>query len=172
VSLLSPGDIAPDVEGRRPDGSPLRLSDLLGRYVLVYFYPKDETPGCTAEACSLNDSLQDLTDGGADVIGVSADSWDSHRRFQEKHGLRFALAADPDKKVAGAYGVGRMLGVLPVFRRVSFLVDPEGRIAEVWPSVRPSTHAAEVLEAVRRRSAASEAELEGRAQRAPVTPPR
>jgi peroxiredoxin Q/BCP len=153
VPLLSPGDIAPDVEGRRPDGRSLHLSELRGRYVLVYFYPKDDTPGCTAEACSLNDSLQALTDSGADVIGVSADSWESHQRFQEKHGLNFALAADPDRRIAGAYGVGRMLGVLPVFKRVSFLVDPEGRIAEVWPSVRPSTHAGEVLEAVRTHSA-------------------
>lgn len=153
MSLLSTGDIAPDVEGRRADGSPLRLSDLRGRHVLVYFYPKDGTPGCTAEACSLRDSLQDLTDSGADVIGVSADSWEAHRRFQEKHGLQFALAADPDRTIADAYGVGRMLGVLPVFKRVSFLVGPDGRIAEVWPSVRPSTHAQEVLEAVRRQSA-------------------
>ena len=153
MSLLSPGDAAPDVEGRRPDGSSLRLSDLRGRHVLVYFYPRDDTPGCTAEACSLNDSLQDLTDSGADVIGVSADSWDSHRRFSEKHGLRFALAADPDRKVASAYGVGRMLGVLPLFKRVSFLVGPDGRIVEVWPGVKPATHATEVLEAVRRHSA-------------------
>ena len=150
MSLLSAGDIAPDVEGRRPDGSPLHLSDLRGRYVLVYFYPKDDTPGCTVEACSLRDSLQDLTDSGADVIGVSADSWESHRRFQEKHGLQFALAADPNRTIADAYGVGRMLGVLPVFKRVSFLVGPDGRIVEVWPSVRPSTHAQEVLDAVRR----------------------
>lgn len=153
MSLLSIGDNAPDVEGRRSDGSPLNLADLRGRYVLVYFYPKDDTPGCTAEACSLRDSLQDLTDSGADVIGVSADSWESHRRFQEKHGLQFALAADPERTIAAAYGVGRMLGVLPVFRRVSFLVGPDGRIVEVWPSVRPSTHAREVLEAVRRHSA-------------------
>ena len=153
MSLLSPGDPAPEVEGRRPDGTPMKLSDLRGHHVLVYFYPKDDTPGCTAEACSLNDSLQDLTESGADVIGVSADSWESHQRFSEKHGLRFALAADPDKSIASAYGVGRMLGVLPLFKRVSFLVDPEGRIAEVWPSVKPATHAAEVLESVRRRTA-------------------
>jgi peroxiredoxin Q/BCP len=170
--LLSPGDPAPDVEGRRPDGTELRLSDLRDRYVLVYFYPKDDTPGCTTEACSLNHSLQDLTDSGADVIGVSADSWDSHRRFQEKHGLRFALAADPDKRIAAAYGVGRMLGVLPVFKRVSFLVGPDGRIVEVWPSVRPSTHAQEVLEAVRRHTKATDgAELAGKPQKTAVTPP-
>jgi len=153
MSLLSPGDSAPEVEGRRPDGTPLRLTDLRGRYVLVYFYPRDDTPGCTAEACSLNDSLQDLTESGADVIGVSTDSWDSHKRFSEKHGLGFALAADPEKAIAQAYGVGRMLGVLPLFKRVSFLVDPDGRVAEVWPGVKPARHAAEVLEAVRRHRA-------------------
>ncbi len=155
MSLLTPGDVAPEVAGRRPDGSPLHLGDLRGRWVLVYFYPKDDTPGCTAEACSLNDNLQDLTASGADVIGVSTDSWESHARFSEKHGLRFALAADPDKSVAQAYGVGRMLGLLPLFKRVSFLVDPDGRIAQVWPSVKPATHAAEVLATVRRLRAAA-----------------
>ena len=173
MPMLTPGDTAPDVEGRRPDGSALRLSDLRGRHVLVYFYPKDETPGCTAEACSLNDSLQDLAESGADVIGVSADSWDSHRRFQERHGLRFALAADPGKRIAAAYGVGRMLGVLPVFKRVSFLVGPDGRIVEVWPSVRPSTHAQEVLAAVRRHASnPAEADLLGTPQKDAIAPAR
>lgn len=152
MTLLTPGTPAPDIEARRKDGEPFRLSDLRGRNVLVYFYPKDDTPGCTAEACSLNDSLDDFTSAGADVIGVSTDGWKSHARFQQKYGLRFGLASDADRAISKAYGVGRSGGVLPMAKRVSFLVGSDGTIAEVWPSVQPAEHAAEVLAAVQRRS--------------------
>jgi peroxiredoxin Q/BCP len=149
MALLNPGDAAPDLEARTADGRVVRLSELRGRFVLVYFYPKDSTPGCTTEACSLNRSLDELGECGAEVIGVSIDSWESHARFAGKHGLRFALASDSDRSISRAYGVGRMLGVLPVHQRVSFLVGPDGAIARVWPSVSPARHAAEVLESVR-----------------------
>ncbi|MEA2671401.1 MAG: thioredoxin-dependent peroxiredoxin, partial [Chloroflexota bacterium] len=149
MALLSRGALAPDLEARTADGRTVRLSDLRGRHVLVYFYPRDNTPGCTAEACSLDRHLDDLGDCGADVIGVSVDSPESHRRFAEKHGLRFALASDSDRTISRAYGVGRMLGLLPLHQRVSFLVGPDGTIARVWPSVRPARHAGEVLAAVR-----------------------
>lgn len=149
MALLAPGDPAPDIEARQADGTPVRLSHLRGRSVLVYFYPRDDTPGCTTEACTLNDSLQDLTRAGADVIGVSTDSWAAHARFQARHGLTFALASDPDRAIARAYGVGRVLGVLPVLRRVSFLIGPDGTVARVWPAVQPARHAAEVMTAVR-----------------------
>lgn len=152
MSLLTPGTPAPDIEARRKDGEPVRLSELRGRNVLVYFYPKDDTPGCTTEACSLNDSLDDFTSAGADVIGVSRDSWESHGRFQEKYGLKFGLAADEDGSIAKAYGVGRAGGVLPMAKRVSFLIGADGAVAEVWPSVQAGQHAAEVLAAVQRRS--------------------
>lgn len=154
MAILAIGDRAPDITARRRDGTELTLSSLRGRRVLVYFYPKDDTPGCTAEACGLNDNLAALTESGADVIGVSTDSWDSHRRFSEKFGLEFALAADADHRIRSAYGVGRMLGILPVAQRVSFMVGPEGRIEHVWPSVNASRHADEVLAEVRRRAAA------------------
>jgi peroxiredoxin Q/BCP len=153
MALLTPGTPAPDLEARAADGRAVRLSELRGRHVLVYFYPRDNTPGCTAEACSLNRHLDELGDCGADVIGVSTDSEDSHRRFAQRHGLGFALASDQDRSISRAYGVGRVLGVLPMVQRVSFLVTPDGTVAEVWPSVTPSRHAAEVLEAVRRRGA-------------------
>jgi peroxiredoxin Q/BCP len=152
VTLLGIGDEAPDVSGRRRDGSTMQLSAQRGRYVLVYFYPKDDTPGCTAEARGLNDSLAALTESGADVIGVSTDSWDSHQRFAEKYELRFALASDRDQAIRKAYGVSKMLGVLPVTQRVSFLVGPDGRIVHVWPHVNAAGHAAEVLAEVRRLS--------------------
>lgn len=153
MALLAIGDQAPDITARRRDGSELTLSSLRGRRVLVYFYPKDDTPGCTAEACGLNDNLAALTESGADVIGVSTDSWESHQRFSEKFGLEFALASDRDHAIRSAYGVGRMLGVLPVAQRVSFLVGPDGRIEQVWPQVNASAHADEVLAEVRRRAA-------------------
>lgn len=152
MALLEIGDQAPDVTARRRDGSTLQLSSLRGRYVLVYFYPKDDTPGCTAEARGLNDNLSALTESGADVIGVSTDSWDSHQRFAEKYGLEFALASDADHSIREAYGVGKMMGVLPVTQRVSFLVGPDGRIAHVWARVKAAAHAAEVLDEVRRRT--------------------
>jgi peroxiredoxin Q/BCP len=153
MAALDVGDPAPDITARRRDGTTLTLGSLRGRRVLVYFYPKDDTPGCTAEACGLNDRLADLTESGADVIGVSTDSWDSHTRFAEKYGLEFALASDTDHAIRKAYGIGRMMGILPVAQRVSFLVGPDGRIERVWPHVNASRHAAEVLEEVRRRSA-------------------
>jgi thioredoxin-dependent peroxiredoxin len=152
MALLEIGDRAPDVTARRRDGSTLQLSSLRGRYVLVYFYPKDDTPGCTAEARGLNDNLSALTESGADVIGVSTDSWESHQRFAEKYGLEFALASDADHRIREAYGVGKVMGFLPATQRVSFLVGPDGRIAHVWPRVKAAAHAAEVLDEVRRRT--------------------
>jgi thioredoxin-dependent peroxiredoxin len=153
MALLQVGDDAPDFIARRRDGSEVTLSSLRGRYVLVYFYPKDDTPGCTAEARSLNDNLAAFTESGADVLGVSTDSWASHQRFVEKHGLEFGLASDSDNSIRKAYGVGRTLGVLPVVQRVSFLVGRDGRIAQVWPQVKAAQHAAKVLAEVRRRAA-------------------
>ncbi len=145
MALIRVGDGAPDITARRRDGSTLTLSSLRGRHVLVYFYPKDETPGCTAEACSLNDNLTALSESGTDVIGVSTDSWESHARFANKYGLEFGLAADRDHSIRKAYGVGRMLGILPAVQRVSFLIGPDGRVAHVWPTVDAAHHAADVL---------------------------
>ena len=153
MALLDVGATAPDITARRRDGTELTLRSLRGRWVLVYFYPKDDTPGCTAEACGLRDSLQELTEIGADVIGVSLDSWESHQRFADKYGLEFGLAADTDSEIRSAYGVGRMLGILPVTQRVSFLVDPEGRVAHVWPRAGTSGHAEQVLTELRRLTA-------------------
>ena len=148
MPLLQVGDPAPDITARRRDGTSLTLSSLRGRHVLVFFYPKDDTPGCTAEACGLNDNLTALSETGTDVIGVSTDTWESHARFANRYGLEFALASDGDHSIRKAYGVGRMLGILPATQRVSFLVGPDGRIIHVWAHVNASRHAAEVLERV------------------------
>ncbi|MFO7261151.1 MAG: thioredoxin-dependent thiol peroxidase [bacterium] len=150
--MLKPNDIAPDFELQADDGSTVRLSDLRGRKVVLYFYPKDDTPGCTIEACEFRDRSKDLAANGAVVLGVSPDTVESHRRFKEKYGLDFPLLADTDHRVAEAYGVwqqktmyGRTYwGVA----RTTFLIDEEGRIARVFENVKPAGHAAEVLEAL------------------------
>ncbi len=129
------------------------MADYRGRWVVLYFYPKDDTPGCTKEACAFRDAHAELEALGAVVLGVSADDVQSHRRFAEKHGLNFPLLADPEKTVIRAYGAwgrknlyGRVYeGVM----RYTFLIDPEGRVARVWKKVKPEAHAREVAEALR-----------------------
>lgn len=121
--------------------------------MVLYFYPKDDTPGCTKEACGFRDRMGDLQELGAVVLGVSADDVQSHKRFAEKYGLNFPLLADPEREVILAYGAwgkknlyGKEYeGVL----RQTFLIDPEGRIAQVWRKVSPEDHAEEVAEALR-----------------------
>ena len=146
--MLEVGDKAPDLAARSLDGKEIRLSDLKGKMVLVYFYPKDDTPGCTVEACGLRDNMASLANSGAEVIGVSTDDWDSHKKFQQKYELPFALASDKDAKIAQDYGVGKNL--VGMLNRTSFLVGPDGKIVEVWPKVNASEHTQEVMDAVQR----------------------
>jgi len=150
--MLKPNDVAPDFELEADDGSTIRLSDLRGRKVVLYFYPKDDTPGCTIEACEFRDRIKDVDAAGAVVLGVSPDTVESHRKFREKYGLDFRLLADTDHRVAEAYGVwqqkknyGRTYWGIA---RTTFLIDEEGRIARVFEKVKPAGHAAEVLEAL------------------------
>jgi peroxiredoxin Q/BCP len=152
MGLLEIGDQAPEVRAKDADGNDVSLGGLKGRWVLVYFYPRDDTPGCTTEACSLNDSLDDLSECGADVIGVSTQGDASHVKFRNKYGLKFALAADPDGTITKAYGASKGLGPISIAARVSYLVGPDGKIAHVWPQVTPAQHAQEVLETVKRLS--------------------
>lgn len=143
------GSLAPDFTLSDQDGVAHTLSALRGRFVLLYFYPKDDTPGCTKEACAIRDAEPDFSRLDAVVLGISPDSVASHKKFAEKYGLPFTLLADTDKTVVRAYGVwgskkmmGREYeGVL----RTSFLINPEGKIAKVYESVKPEIHAAEVL---------------------------
>lgn len=153
TSKVREGDAAPDVTGRAADGREVRLADLRGRWVVVYFYPADDTPGCTAEACSFRDAYEDFTDAGAEVIGVSGDSAESHERFAAKHELPFTLLADTDGELRRAFGVGRSLGIMP--GRVTYVIDPEGVVRSVFASqLRASRHQAEALDAIRSGSAA------------------
>lgn len=149
--MLTVGSPAPDFTAHDADGNPVQLSSLFGRFVLVYFYPKDDTPGCTTESCTLNDLLPTYEESGASVIGVSMQDAASHQKFRAKYSLRFPLVADTDGAVADAYGVAKRVGGM--VQRVSFLVGPDGNIAHVWEHVTPAAHAAEVLETVRLLSA-------------------
>jgi len=125
------------------------LKDYAGKYVLLYFYPKDMTPGCTIEAKCFRDSLNDLKKAGVQVLGVSADSVKSHKKFVEAHGLNFPLLSDPNRKVIRAYGVEKeksMFGKKYMgISRESFLIDPEGKIIKHYEDVKPAEHAKEVL---------------------------
>ncbi len=148
---LKPGDPAPEFTARTQHGTEVSLSDFKGRNVVLYFYPRDSTPGCTKEACAFRDSFAALQKKGAVVLGVSVDSAKSHGKFAEKYKLPFELLADEDKTIVRKYGVwgekkfmGRKyMGT----HRVTFLIGPDGRIRKIWPTVKPEEHAREVLEA-------------------------
>ena len=143
------GDAAPLIEGKDQDSKAWKLADVLGKkVVLLYFYPKDDTPGCTKEACGFRDRMTDLKQDKVEVIGVSFDSPESHRKFIGKYNLNFTLLADTDGKIADAYGV-RMSG-RDITRRVSFLIGLDGKIAHVTDTPNADTHLSEMKEAVAR----------------------
>jgi thioredoxin-dependent peroxiredoxin len=149
---LKEGDPAPAFTAATSGGGKISLADYLGKNVILYFYPKDDTPGCTKEACAFRDDFAQFKKKGAVVFGVSPDSVKSHDKFVAKFKLPFTLLADEDKKIVEAYGVwgektfmGRKyLGVY----RVTFLIGPDGKIKKIWPQVKPEEHAAEVLAAL------------------------
>ncbi len=149
---LKEGDVAPKFTVATSGGGKISLADYLGKNVILYFYPKDDTPGCTKEACAFRDNFSDFKKTGAVVLGVSPDSVKSHDKFVEKFKLPFTLLADEDKKIVEAYGVwgeksfmGRKyMGT----NRVTFLIGPDGKIKKIWPEVKPEEHAAEVLTAL------------------------
>ncbi|HEV2695979.1 MAG TPA: thioredoxin-dependent thiol peroxidase [Verrucomicrobiae bacterium] len=149
---LKEGDKAPAFVVATSGGGRIALSDYKDQNVILYFYPRDDTPGCTKEACAFRDSYGAFKKKGAVIFGVSPDPVKSHDKFVEKFKLPFTLLADEDKKIAEAYGVwgeksfmGRKyMGVF----RVTFLIGPDGKIKKIWPAVKPEEHAAEVLAAL------------------------
>ncbi len=145
IGLLSVGATAPEVMGMTRAGTLMTLSAARGRPAVLYFYPKDGTPGCTREACAFRDAFTQFESRRVTVFGVSRDSKESHRRFRADHGLPFILVADEDGAVARAYGVSSVLGMAS---RVTFLVGGDGKILRVWPDVDPAVNADEVLAAV------------------------
>ena len=149
---LQTGDQAPAFVLPDQDGEKVDLASYRGRKVVIYFYPKDDTPGCTKEACQFNDELSAFEGQGIDVVGISADDADSHRRFRGKYGLQFKLLSDADHQVADSYGAygERVFYGKPVtgILRSPFLVDEEGRIQQAWYDVKPDGHPAAILEEV------------------------
>ncbi len=146
---LEAGDEAPPFTLPDQDGTDLALADFAGKRVVVYFYPADDTPGCTKEACQFNDNLASFAAAGVPVVGISPDGSAKHRRFREKYGLRFPLLSDPDHVVMeryGAWGEKTMYGrkVTGVIRS-TFVIGPDGRIERAWYNVRADGHAAKVL---------------------------
>jgi peroxiredoxin Q/BCP len=158
MSMPGVGDRAPEVALEDQSGTIHRLSDQAGRWTILYFYPKDDTPGCTVEACEFRDSNDTIVERGADVWGVSPQNGASKRAFTEKFGLPFTLLADVDHSVAEAYGSWvekenygkKYFGTA----RTTFLIAPDGRVARVWPKVKPEGHAADVLAALDEEQAA------------------
>jgi thioredoxin-dependent peroxiredoxin len=147
--MVEEGEPAPDFTLTSDEGEPVSLSDFRGRTVILYFYPKDGTPGCTKQACGIRDSYDEFEQRDAVVLGVSLDEESSHVEFKQKHGLPFTLLADPEHEVSEQYGVwgerkymgNTYMGV----ERSTFLIDAEGRIARVMRRVKPGTHAERVL---------------------------
>ncbi|MDG7045027.1 MAG: peroxiredoxin [Nitrososphaerota archaeon] len=139
--MLNIGDAAPDFKAKDQNGKEVSLGEYKGKPVVLYFYPKDNTPGCTKEACSFRDDMSSYKDAGVAVLGVSADGVDSHRNFTEKYGLNFTLVSDKDKSIINAYGVGGLLFT----KRTTFIINADSKIAYVFPSVSPAGHAKEVL---------------------------
>ena len=150
--MVEEGELAPDFELRSDEGERVKLSQFRGKPVVLYFYPKDDTPGCTTQACSIRDNYDDFEERGAVVLGVSPDEETAHVKFKQKYGLPFTLLADPEHTVSELYGVwgerkymGRTyMGV----ERSTFLIDSEGRISNVMRKVKPDTHVERVLQAL------------------------
>lgn len=149
---IEPGKRAPDFTLAADDGKKVRLSELKGRPIVLYFYPKDDTPGCTREACAFRDQRSQIQDLGAIVLGISPDTVESHARFRDKYELNFPLLADPDHKVAEKYGAWReknMYGKRSMgIQRSTYLIDADGKIAALWKRVSVDGHDEQILKAL------------------------
>ena len=147
MSNLSIGDKAPQFEAETYEGKPVRLDDFsTKKLVVLYFYPRDNTPGCTKEACSMRDGMDGLNELGIQVLGVSTDGVKSHETFRDKYSLNFPLLSDKSKEIVKSYGVQSAFGTAS---RKSFLIDKDGVIRHIWNKVKTSDHANEVIEKVK-----------------------
>ena len=148
AELLKEGQVAPPFSTQMVHGdqvSPISLTDLHGRTVILYFYPKDDTPGCTKEACSFRDGFARFQNAGLVVLGCSVDSGESHKAFIKKYGIPFPLLLDPDKTIATEYGAANGIPVLGLDRRITYVINQDGIIERVYPKVDPSVHSTEIL---------------------------
>ena len=150
---LAKGDQAPDFELTDQDGTIHRLSDYAGQTVVLYFYPRDDTPGCTKQACSLRDDMSEISDEGAVVLGVSTDSAESHQKFRAKYELNFPLLVDAEAEVAtryGAWGEKTLYGRKSIgMTRATFVIGPDGALTKVWKRAKAADHGQAVLKALR-----------------------
>jgi peroxiredoxin Q/BCP len=144
--MVEEGKPAPDFELESDNGETVRLSELRGKPVVLYFYPKDDTPGCTRQACGIRDAWTEFQRAGAEVFGISADTQASHDRFKSKYSLPFTLLADPEHQLAEPYGVGRE--GKRSYERSTFVIDADGNVAKIMRRVNPDRHADQVLEAL------------------------
>ncbi|RMF33746.1 MAG: thioredoxin-dependent thiol peroxidase [Chlorobiota bacterium] len=151
--VLTVGQMAPEFTAFDQDGRAISLADYRGKWVVLYFYPKDNTSGCTREACAFRDAMEEVTSVGAVVIGVSPDSVRSHRNFADKYNLPFRLVADEDHQIAQAYGVWKEKTLYGRtswgIERTTFIIAPDGRIAAIFPKVKVDGHVEQVLETLR-----------------------
>ncbi len=152
AELPQAGQSAPDFKLPSQDGTPVSLSEFRGKWIVLYFYPKDNTPGCTIEAHNFQRDIEKYHGDNAVIIGVSVDSPDSHKDFCAKQGLTFKLAADTEKKVAEQYGSLKNYLGFKIAARNTFLIDPAGKIVKVWTGVDPGHHSEEVLAELRARA--------------------
>lgn len=146
---------APDFTLPGQDGGTVSLGNFAGKWTVLYFYPKDDTPGCTVEACSLRDARDDIAELGAEIVGISKDDPSSHEKFKAKHSLNFTLLSDPEGKVIEAYGAWgpKMFGKEGILRK-TFLIDPQGIVRKVYGRVTPLGHGEQVIEELKRLQAA------------------
>ncbi len=144
---------APDFTLPDADAKPRKLSDWRGQWLVLYFYPKDDTPGCTKEACHFRDDIQQIHALGGEVIGISVDTIESHAAFAKKHRLSFPLLADSDGQVAAAYGALFDLKVFQAAKRMTFIIDPQGKVAQTYHQVNPDGHSQAIIADLKRLSA-------------------
>jgi peroxiredoxin Q/BCP len=149
------GKPAPDFNLSDQNGKPHALKDFSGKWLVLYFYPKDDTPGCTQEACAFRDDLNLISELGAQVVGVSVDDSNSHAEFAKKYHLPFPLLADKTTETAARYGALMNLGFLKVARRYTFLIDPQGNVNKVYLSVETSRHSKEIIDDLKKVTAGS-----------------
>jgi peroxiredoxin Q/BCP len=148
-TILQVGEAAPDFLLADGDGRMRQASEWRGRWLVLYFYPRDDTPGCTAEAKAFNASLPELAPLKAEVVGISVDDSESHRAFSKSLGLKFPLLADTDGKVSRRYGALNDFAIVKFAKRHTFLIDPDGRIAKIYRDVEPARHAGDIIAALK-----------------------
>lgn len=152
MNTINEGEKAPQFEGKDQNGNTIRLSDFKGKKLVLYFYPKDDTPGCTKEACNLRDNYQALKDQGIEIIGVSADTESKHQKFIDKYDLPFPLIADTEKEIIQAFGVWgekKFMGkTYDGIHRITFAIDENGNVIKRFDKVKTADHAAQILEAI------------------------